>query len=266
MSRQRLHRQAETEDHFGQGMAGAIALHLAIAAAIVAAGLWSRMHSKPWGADKAQVGSISASMVSSIPLPEKTPPVEKQVLAPEDTSQAPVPPPKEEAAPPPKPTDIEVKAKQPQKPPKKVAPVPTPPPPKHPQPTPVTPKAQMGQSAMQLASSTTPVGSGSATATILDKTFGARYAYYVGIVSRKIGQNWFKGEADPRSSAGRQVVLVFNIDRDGTPSDVRVERSSGSPSLDMSAQRALQRIDTFGPLPDGRDSITVEDTFVYGTP
>ncbi|MDE1161865.1 MAG: energy transducer TonB [Acidobacteriaceae bacterium] len=254
------------EDRFGQSMAVAVGLHIALAAGLVGFAIWGHMHRDPWGADKAEVGAIQASMVSAIPLPEKAQPVKDQVLAPDETSTAPTPPPKEATAPPPKPTDVLVKAKEPQKKPTKTGPVDTPAPPKHPQPTPDVPKkATTGQVATQLASSTTPVGSGSATATILDRTFGARYAYYVGIVSRKIGQNWYKGEADPRSSTGRQVTMVFDIDRDGTPSNIRVEISSGSPTLDMSAKRALQRIDTFGPLPDGRNSITVEDTFIYGT-
>ena len=37
----------------------------------------------------------------------------------------------------------------------------------------------------------------------------------------------------------------------GIPTNVRVEQSSGVPSLDISAVRALQRIDTFGPLAAG---------------
>ncbi|MFC6644486.1 energy transducer TonB [Granulicella cerasi] len=257
------------DDRFRQGMIVAVVLHAALLGGIAAWGIWGHFKKhEEWGADKAELGAIQASMVSAIPLPTKAPPVKDQVLAPEETSPAPKPPPKEATAPPPKPTDVLIKAKEPKPQPKKVAPVETPAPPKHPQPTPPQPtnKATNAQSAVQLASSTTPVGNGTATATILDRTFGARYAYYVGIVSRKVGENWYKGEADPRSSTGRQVTMVFDIDRDGTPSNIRVETSSGSPSLDLSAKRALQRIDTFGPLPDGRDSITVEDTFVYGHP
>jgi protein TonB len=253
----------EQDDGFGGGMAGALVLHVILIAALIAYGVWGHFHHDRWGGDVSTAGAISASMVSAIPLPQKAPPVEHEVLAPEVTSPAPVVP-KEATVAPPKPTDILVKAKTPEK--AKVAPVETPPPPKHAQPTPDIPKAQTGQVATQLASSVTPVGTGSATATILDRTFGARFAYYVGIVSRKVGQNWYKGEADPRSSVGRKVTLVFDIDRDGTPTNIRVETSSGSPTLDLSARRALQRIDTFGPLPDGRQSITVEDTFDYGVP
>jgi TonB family protein len=68
--------------------------------------------------------------------------------------------------------------------------------------------------------------------------------------------------ADPRASMGKSVKLSFDINRDGTPSNIRVETSSGSPSLDLSAMHALQRIDTFGPLPTGNKQ-TIEDTFTY---
>ena len=70
---------------------------------------------------------------------------------------------------------------------------------------------------------------------------------------------------DPRASNGKHVVLVFDIDRAGTPSNPRVATRSGSPSLDLSATRAVQRVDGFGPLPAG-DHITVEYTFDYKLP
>jgi len=46
---------------------------------------------------------------------------------------------------------------------------------------------------------------------------------------------------------------------------VQVEQSSGVPSLDISAVRALQRIDTFGPLPAdySGSKISVEYWFDY---
>jgi protein TonB len=162
---------------------------------------------------------------------------------------------------PPKPTDVLIKAKPPEKV-VKTAPVETPPPPKHAQPTPDTTKATTGQVAAQLASSTVQVANGTATATIDDRAFGSRYAYYGNVVSRTVARNWYTAEADPRSSQGKKVTLVFDIARDGTPSNVRVEIRSGSASLDSSAVHALQRVDTFGPLPSG-ESLTVEFTFVY---
>jgi protein TonB len=256
----------DQNDRFGGGIAGAAVVHALLLAAIVAGALWSRSHNSTLGSNEVVSGSIQASMVSAIPLPHDAPPVDKQVLAPDVTSPAPTPPPKEATQPPPRKTDVLIKEKTPVKPPKAVAPVEHPAPPKHAQPTPEIPtKATTGQVAAQLPSSTVAVGNGSSTVTVLDKNFGARYAYYMGIVARRIGQQWYKGEADPRASAGKQVTVLFDIDRDGTPSNIRIETRSGSITLDTSALRALQRIDTFGPSPVP-NVVTVEDTFVYGTP
>ena len=253
-------------DNFGGGITGAVVLHIILFCVVAALSYFTRAHREKWGDTQEVQGAIQASMVSAIPLPHEAKPIEKQVLAPEVTSPAPAPP-KPATITPPKPTDIEIKAKQPP-PPKtaKVAPVETPPPPKHVPPTPETPtKATTGQAASQLMTSTVQVGTGSSTITVLDRSMGSRYAYYFGIVNRTIAQNWYKNQADPRASTGRKVTLLFDIARDGTPSNVRVETRSGSPTLDDSAVRALERINTFGPSP-APGTVTIEDTFVYDNP
>ncbi len=95
--------------------------------------------------------------------------------------------------------------------------------------------------------------------------FGSRFAYYVDIVRRKVSENWLKYEIDPRINDGRRVYIYFDITRSGQPVNIRVEQSSGIPSLDQSAVRALQRIDTFGPLPAGYNGnyVSVEFWFDY---
>jgi protein TonB len=79
--------------------------------------------------------------------------------------------------------------------------------------------------------------------------FGSRFAWYVQAVQRKVSENWLKYEVDPSIHDANRVYLTFDIARDGHPTNVQVEQSSGVPSLDISATRAIQRIDTFGPLP-----------------
>jgi periplasmic protein TonB len=95
--------------------------------------------------------------------------------------------------------------------------------------------------------------------------FGTKYAYYVQIVQRKVSENWLKYEVDPRVTTAQRVYITFDVARDGHPYNVRVEQSSGVPSLDVSATRALQRIDTFGPLPQdySGSKISVEYWFDY---
>ena len=79
--------------------------------------------------------------------------------------------------------------------------------------------------------------------------FGTRYAWYVRVVQQKVSENWLKYEVDPRIVQAQRVYITFDVLRDGRPGNVEIEQSSGVPSLDQSAIRAIQRIDTFGPLP-----------------
>jgi protein TonB len=95
--------------------------------------------------------------------------------------------------------------------------------------------------------------------------FGTLYAYYVHIIQEKVSDNWLKYEVDPGISTAERVYVKFDIARDGHPFNVQVEQSSGVPSLDQSAVRAVQRIDTFGPLPQDYSGkkVSVEFWFDY---
>ena len=95
--------------------------------------------------------------------------------------------------------------------------------------------------------------------------FGTRYGWYVQVIQRKVSDNWLKYEVDPRITSGARVYITFDVARDGHPFNVQVEQSSGVPSLDQSAVRALQRIDTFGTLPPdySGSKISVEYWFDY---
>ena len=101
----------QSPDRFGSGFAGAIALHILIAAVCVGLAIVVPGHVEHWGENASTVGAIQASMVSAIPLPSHVAPVEKSVLASENVTPAPKPPPKEATQPPPKPTDILIKEK-----------------------------------------------------------------------------------------------------------------------------------------------------------
>ena len=95
--------------------------------------------------------------------------------------------------------------------------------------------------------------------------FGTRFAWYVRVVQQKVSDNWLKYEIDPRIRDAQRVYLTFDVMRDGHPANVQIEQSSGVPSLDQSAIRAIQRIDTFGPLPPdySGNKVSVEFWFDY---
>jgi len=95
--------------------------------------------------------------------------------------------------------------------------------------------------------------------------FGSRFSWYVQGVQRKVSENWLKYEIDPTIREANRVYVTFDIARDGHPSNVQIEQSSGVPSLDRSAVYAIQRIDTFGPLPPeySGNRVSVEFWFDY---
>jgi protein TonB len=95
--------------------------------------------------------------------------------------------------------------------------------------------------------------------------FGNRFSWYVKVVQQKVSENWLKYEVDPGITAANRVYLTFDISRDGHPANVQIEQTSGIPSLDVSAVRAIQRIDTFGPLPPdySGNRVSVEFWFDY---
>jgi len=95
-------------------------------------------------------------------------------------------------------------------------------------------------------------------------SFGSRFGWYTDVVARKVHQAW-QSEVNPTVESAKRVYILFDISKSGTPSNVRIEQSSGIPSLDQSAVRALQRIDTFGPLPQGYSGsyVSVEFWFDY---
>ncbi len=95
--------------------------------------------------------------------------------------------------------------------------------------------------------------------------FGTRFASYVMGIQRRISENWMRYEVDPRITSAQRVYVDFDISRDGHPSNVQIAQSSGVPSLDQSAQRAVQRVDSFGPLPAeySGNKVSVEFWFDY---
>jgi len=95
--------------------------------------------------------------------------------------------------------------------------------------------------------------------------FGSRFGWYVQAVQRKVSENWLKYEIDPSIRESNRAYVTFDIARDGHPTNVQIEQSSGVPSLDRSAVYAVQRIDTFGPLPPeySGSKVSVEFWFDY---
>lgn len=234
--------------------AGAIALHIVLFGLLLYyAWILGLFHHNLWGNTGAG-GAMQVSLVSSaLPLPAEQ--VNQNVLATETPSQAP-------AATSPKEqkqidqTAIPILGKQtkPQK-----------------QNTPKTQKnqpptkpnvAQFGEQAGSIMPhSVQPQTASNGPTSVGDNDFTSRFGWYVDQINRKMASSWFKQEVDPRTPRGARVFLVFTINRDGSPGNVQLDRSSGSPTLDRSCMRGVQRVDTFGSLPSAYGQSTLKVSY-----
>lgn len=236
-----------------------VALHGMLFASVLIYGAILGRTGEGWGGDIGGGDAMSVQLASNIPLPH--PSVETQNIVANESKGLTQSVPKAEEKPEPKAIPIPEKLK---KPPKTFTSKITPPKPVEPPPN-VIPYGQGGPVSGPYGSFSTPNAKGGFGFTGGGGDFGTRFAWYVRQVQQKVSQNWLQYEVDPSVGNARRVYITFDIDRSGHPSNIQVEQSSGVPSLDISATRALQRIDTFGPLPNeyGGRYVSVEFWFDY---
>ncbi len=248
-------------DSWGRNLAWSAGLHVAIAASIILyAAVASGGKGSAWGAGGGG-DAMGVTLVSSVPLPAST--VQTQnVLANESKGITQSQPKAEEK----EPEAIPIPDKN-----AKVKPKPRSSAQQKPKPEPedeasnVVPFGEGGPVSGPYGNFNAGGAKGGFGFTGGGGDFGSRYAWYVRVVQQKVSENWLKYEVDPGVSDARRVYVTFDIVRDGHPTNVQIEQSSGVPSLDQSAVRALQRIDTFGPLPPdySESKVSVEFWFDY---
>jgi protein TonB len=232
-----LERELTAEPIAGPAV-GAVSLHLALGALLLSyAWMLGLFHHNLWGSPGAG-GAMEVSLTSALPLPADE--LNQNVLATETPSQAPAQPsPKEQKHV--DETAIPISGK-PTKPKQQNAAKTQ----LH-QPTPQN-TAQYGEQ----AGSNTPHQMQPGTigqTSVGDLGFVSIFPWYVDQINRKMRETANKSEVDPRTPKGARVYVVFTIHRDGSVSDLKLDQRSGSPTLDTSCQRAVQRVDTFGNLP-----------------
>lgn len=98
--------------------------------------------------------------------------------------------------------------------------------------------------------------------------FGNRYPWYVESVRRRISSNWLLSTVDPYVQWAPRAVITFEIMRDGTVLNIQMLQSSGVPSVDRSALRAIRDSSPLDRLPsDYRGSkVAVEFWFDFRRP
>jgi periplasmic protein TonB len=241
---------------FAAPVTGSVLLHIAIAGAIIAyyfvGGFFK---SNLWGGPNVG-GAIQVNLVSSaIPLPSDVPP-NQNVLATEKPSPAPAPPEPKAAAPKVDEEAIPIASKKEQ--PK---PQPQPKPQQKTQQPVQTNKATYGEMAANNLPRAVQGQTNPGPTSITQGDFGTRFAWYVDGINRKMSQVWNKFEVDPRTPKGARVYVTFPISKNGQPGNPQLDKSSGSPTLDRSCQRAVQRVDTFGALPGGYNGNTLNVSY-----
>ena len=261
------------EDPFRKSALGSLALHAAVVAALVISALViAHIHGNAWGNQSDTQGAIQATMVSSapaIPLPQEQKPTD-QVLATQTPSPAPAPPaPRatraedQDAIPipdkQPVKTKLEPRKQVEQEKPLKVPVqhVPITKAPLHPEQVRPTNRANFGEASPAAVPRSMAQATPASQVNVQGGNFGAMFPWYVDKIKRMTAQNWYKQEVDPGTQSGARVFVTFTVHRDGSPTDVHVQQSSGSPTLDSSCVRAVQRTDSYGPLPGGYNGSTL---------
>lgn len=262
---------------------GSLMLHAGIVALMALyVFLVGRFHGGIWGNNESTQGAIQATLVSSapsIPLPSENKPTDN-VLATQTPSEAPALPAQEktvqsfpldaipipEKQKPVKAKKAPEKSEAPVKPqPKKaVSPTST----RHAQPIPNQQnRANFGEAAQSnIPRSVTSNPNGNNPVAVTGGDFGSRFPWYVDLIRRKTAQNWLTQEVSSNTPAGAKVYLTFVLARDGSPSQIRIAQSSGSPTLDSSCLRAVQRVDTYGPLPGGYNGSSLSVSYYCEEP
>jgi TonB family protein len=97
-----------------------------------------------------------------------------------------------------------------------------------------------------------------------NSTLGSRFGAYSQQIQQLVTQKWRTGDVDGSVRTAPQVIVSFDIHRDGTISPPTIRQSSGISTLDFSARRAiLEASPLFPALPQTfeRSSATFEIVF-----
>ncbi|MGA9671012.1 MAG: TonB C-terminal domain-containing protein [Terracidiphilus sp.] len=224
--------------------AGSLVLHGTLFGLLMFYGVLAGLfHHNLWG-NPGEGGAIQVSLVSNaIPLPHEE--QNQNVLMTETPSKAPAPPePKAKAAVDEKAIPISGKETKPKQEPARKTQQHQPPPKQN-------NLAQFGEqsgSAMPRATMAQNTAS-NGPVSITNGDFGSRFGWYVDIIKRKVSQNWNRYEVDQSTPKSTTTEIYFRVNRQGLPSNFKINKPSGSNSLDQSCLRATQRVDTFGNLP-----------------
>jgi protein TonB len=240
-------------------------LHLAILGSFSVGALVNRSHLNMGSPTGGGMGGVLVNPVASIPLPNRGGP--ENPVANDTKSQVPTPPtPKEkpkpaakEKAPPPDAIALKsakALAKRPAETPQQ--------PNKFRDSKQYAPNQLYSDVGQRVSSSSYAVQGGGGVRLGDSSPFGEQFGPYANIIRDNIARQW-RPSGLARTSIVPSVTVTFTIRRDGSVTNVKISRSSGIPTMDLSAQRAV--LDAQLPaLPNGfpRNQADVEMRFELG--
>jgi TonB family protein len=108
-----------------------------------------------------------------------------------------------------------------------------------------------------------PTGTGQNQAGLYFDPQGADFTLWINTFKNEVYRNWIPPQAALFGLRGH-VDFVFTVERNGSMSALRMEKSSGTPALDQAARFALES-SRWMPLPDdyGPPRVTMQVTFFY---
>ncbi len=226
---------------------GAILLHVGVIAVLFFGWIWMNRTRETFGeAHPAGGPAYTVSSVHNIPIPQREAP--RNPVANDTQSIVPSAPSKQEVekkAPPPDRNAVEIPDKM-----KRQAPKPLP----KQQYTPPVPQNQVYSRSRQAVSSPMYAQQSGAGQVGIgpNSPLGNRLGWYAELVRQRIAQNWLTNGLDARTQS-QPAIVSFYIMRDGTIRNPQVVQSSGNPSVDNTALRAVYGA---SPLPQLPQQIT----------
>jgi protein TonB len=233
----------------GKPLAGSVALHISVAAAVLISTWIGRRFPVEWGdINGGGMGSVAVNVVPRVPLPGRSGPMNP--VASDTESVVPTPPPKAKPRPKveaPEPNAIPIKSRNAERKPSRAAAAPN----KFREQQQDLPNQLYSTSGQAVVSPMYGMTGGGGVGIGNSSPFGAQFGWYVNLLRDQVARNWRTGDLDPRLRTAPQVWVTFTIRRDGsvTPGSVRITQRSGIPALDFSAQRAILDAAPFQPLP-----------------
>jgi protein TonB len=264
----------KSPEKFGGGLLMALGLHALLAVTLfILPGVFPAYGITGWGSEEGGGEGVSVEIVSNISgIPLPAPAVVNETAAANESAgffeSETAPAPEETPA-----TEVPVPEAEPV--PETLAPVETTPPPPSP-----TPAAREVPDAPVIPDNAVPFGEGGLPAisygqfaagdgtgaiSVGDGAFGELYGSYVESITRRVSENWLQSMITGNVRQAPRIYVSFDILRAGTIINEKIEKSSGIPSLDRSAMRAIFASNPLAPLPGGfrGRSVNVRFWFEY---